>query len=187
MPRTRPDAGFTLVEMLVATGIFLFGFSAAYALFLIGMHYRQQAEAMTKTSLAANALIDEFRLASGLEDNAPCQPSEYIGDGFARNGQTTTGSQNLYPYASIPGVWYCVRTCTDASGGNEELTTTLHLTLLVTTLDLPPSSSPIAISSLGRRLGATGEDTIITAMIERGLMVQFHTAVLRRASWLPRL
>ena len=45
--------GFTLLEMLITAGIFLFGFMAVYALFLIGVEARREAESITRTSLAA--------------------------------------------------------------------------------------------------------------------------------------
>ena len=64
MPRLQPPVrnGFTLLEMLIATGIFLFGFMAVYALFLIGVESRQKAEQITRTSLAADAMLEDWRL-----------------------------------------------------------------------------------------------------------------------------
>jgi prepilin-type N-terminal cleavage/methylation domain-containing protein len=200
----RRTAGFTLLEMLVATGIFLVGFSAAYGLFALGMYYRQQSESLTKSSLAANALMDEFRLESGLEgtrpapynqETAPCKPPLYVGDGFAGNKAegTPLAPDVLFPYRPLPGVFYVVTRCTDLAGGDDALTTTLHLTLVVVPLPID-DNKPIPITELRRRFrinptsgtNSATNDVIIDELVKRGIAFRFHSALLRRASWLPR-
>lgn len=194
----RRAAAFTLLEMLVATGIFMFGFAAAYSLFLVGMHARQEAESLTRASLAANALLDEFKLSSGLEVGAPMVPNAYLGDGFAEEltgaNPTTNQPDTLYPYKPLPNTWYCVTSCTDLTGGQDKMTTTLHLTLVVVPIALSDTSSQVKILGLRRRFSianptsgqAPTETDVINELVRRGLAFRFHSALLRRASWLPR-
>ena len=196
----RQAAAFTLLEMLVATGIFMFGFAAAYSLFLVGMHARQEAESLTRASLAANALLDEFKLSSGLETNAPVIPNAYLGDGFAEelpgaNPATATNQPDtLYPYKPLPNTWYCVTNCTDLTGGQDKMTTTLHLTLVVVPIALSDNANPVKIRDLWRRFSiqkptsgqALTETDVVNELVRRGLAFRFHSALLRRASWLPR-
>ncbi|GDY12925.1 hypothetical protein LBMAG53_18030 [Planctomycetota bacterium] len=197
----RRAAAFTLLEMLVATGIFMFGFAAAYSLFLVGMRARQEAESLTRASLAANALLDEFKLSSGLETGAPMVPEKYQGDGFAEDPLVNNLTDKLYPYKPLPNTWYCVTNCTDLTGGQDKMTTTLHLTLVVVPIALSTTSTFVEISSLKRRFSITipnpiptrsngtprsVEEYIVDELVKRGLAFRFHSALLRRASWLPR-
>ena len=56
------QAGFTLLEMLVATFIFVIGFVSVYGLFLSGVKYRAEADAITRSSVAASNIVNEMRL-----------------------------------------------------------------------------------------------------------------------------
>ena len=84
--------GFTLVEMLVATIVFLIGFVAVFGLFLGGMRFRKLSEDTTRASLAASCLVDEIRISAGgsgqasPSTSAPLAPSVYIGTGFSSSG-----------------------------------------------------------------------------------------------------
>src|SRR5277367_4098546 len=108
--------GFTLVEMLVATIVFLVGFVAVFGLFLGGMRFRKLAEDTTRSSLAASCLIDEIRAkAGGIPTpggaaGSPLPPSAYVGTGFATGGGGAGGGAAgspvgtpLYPYPPVPG------------------------------------------------------------------------------------
>src|SRR5271155_5794116 len=83
--------GFTLVEMLVATIVFLVGFVAVFGLFLGGMRFRKLAEDTTRASPASSCLIDEIRakaggIPTGAAASNPLPPSAYVGTGFATGG-----------------------------------------------------------------------------------------------------
>ncbi len=200
----RVRRGFTLVELLVATGVFALGFTAVFTLFLKGMWFRQQADNLTKASLAASSLLDEFRLDTGLDANGgmPREPREYIGTGFApMPAPGTLGSaERLYLYTAMPGIWYCVRSCTDLLGKDDNsLSTTLHFELVVVPVSISESvahdnADPnkagfnMTESWFRRRMsippGSTS-DQIIANLVDRGLAFRFRGAVVRRASWLP--
>src|SRR5271170_5568637 len=95
--------GFTLVEMLVATIVFLVGFVAVFGLFLGGMRFRKLAEDTTRSSLAASCLIDEIRakaggIPTGGAASNPLPPSAYVGTGFANGGAAVGSLNDLYPY-----------------------------------------------------------------------------------------
>lgn len=131
--------GFTLIEVLVATGVFVIGFSAAYGLFLQGARSRARAESALRCSLAGSSIIAQMRLNAGTEGSAPCRPAEYLGDGDADNN--TTGSTNdpaqLYAWTDQPGIWYSVTQCTDPVGAQDnEKANALFATLVVANLGL---------------------------------------------------
>ncbi len=200
----RARRGFTLVELLVATGVFALGFTAVFTLFLKGMWFRQQADNLTRASLAASSLLDEFRLDTGLDANGgmPRKPEEYLGTGFApMPAPGTPGTADrLYPYTAMPGIWYCVRSCTDLLGkADNDLTTTLHFELIVVPVSISESVAhgdadpnkagfPITERWFLRRMSiplGTDAEHVIANLVERGLAFRFRGAVVRRASWLP--
>jgi len=146
--------GFTLVELLVASGVFLFGFTAAMSLFLIGTRARGQADGMLRLSLSASSIVEEIRLEAGREGTRspaapsgatvpPFAPLDYIGDGFAAIDSSTIDattivesdnalSGRLFPYAPQPGIWYRVIGCVDEKGDQADaLATALRVDLLV--------------------------------------------------------
>jgi prepilin-type N-terminal cleavage/methylation domain-containing protein len=149
MPASR--SGFTLIEMLVATIVFLVGFVATFGLFLTGMRYRQIAEDTTKAALTSTSIISEIRLDAGRPPvdatgpAAPEPPHRYIGSGFAdipdpyatplsvSTPRTTPLDAPLYAYDLIPGMWYRVLDCTDlvSANGDDPMTPTLNMTVLV--------------------------------------------------------
>jgi prepilin-type N-terminal cleavage/methylation domain-containing protein len=193
---------FTLVELLVATSIFVIGFTAALAMFTKGVRDLQTADSLTRASLAATSLMDEFRLDAGMDgfDNGrdPFPPSAYVGDGFAGNGAATAEIGRLYPYRAMPGIWYTVRRSTSLlNDPNDKLTTTLHFDLVVMPLAVDEASAGSTTAQPGfslteawfrRRmsiaLGATAEP-ILDNLVERGLAFRFQGALVRRPSWLP--
>jgi prepilin-type N-terminal cleavage/methylation domain-containing protein len=134
----RARAGFTLLEMLIATGIFLFGFMAVYALFLIGVESRQQAEQITRTSIAADAMLEDWRLRFSHADYRSKAPQDFIGDGipFDTGQQLVNGpgmADRSFAFShNQPGVLYRVISCSDLSGdATNTNASALYLELLV--------------------------------------------------------
>lgn len=198
-------SGFTLTEMLVATIVFLVGFVAVFGLFLAGMRFRKLAEDTTRASLAASCLIDEIRLdAGGGMTNAPKQPLDYVGDGFADptaggldEGSTDSSAPQdpLFSYRSVPGVWYRVMKSTDLNGsGTNARTTVLHLKLLV--VPYATSDPDLTFETLNRRLKLvlTSDGKVDTnasptavgdALVQRGIGFTYQVVITRRPSWMP--
>ena len=75
--------GFTLVELLVAVGIFMFGFSAIYAMFLLGARQRVIADSISTAAYASSSISAEIRLQAGRESATINSAALYEGDGFA--------------------------------------------------------------------------------------------------------
>ncbi len=198
--------GFTLVELLVATIVFLVGFVAVFGLFLGGMRMRKLAEDTTRSSLAASCLIDEIRIDAGggasTGPGIPMPPKSYVGDGFAvtsemdGDGAGTGGlGLPLYAYKPVPGVWYRVMKCTDLEDDpNNAQTTVLKLDLLV--VPFGTADETMSLGDLDRRLGLLSElptaqrraaspDQLAARLIQRGLGFRFVAVVTRRPSWMP--
>jgi prepilin-type N-terminal cleavage/methylation domain-containing protein len=196
--------GFTLVEMLVATIVFLVGFVAVFGLFLGGMRFRKLAEDTTRSSLAASCLIDEIRAKAGGGAAAnPLRPDAYVGTGFATSGvgggsgaATPAALTYLYPYPPVPGTWYRVMSCTDINGdpGNVN-TTVLHLELVI--VPFATAASSLSFGDLQNRLlnGVTlgqvdptvtnPSEQIADVLIQRGIAFRFQSVITRRPSWMP--
>jgi prepilin-type N-terminal cleavage/methylation domain-containing protein len=200
--------GFTLVEMLVATIVFLVGFVAVFGLFLGGMRFRKLAEDTTRASLAASCLIDEIRAKAGgiptgstaSSAPAPLPPLDYVGTGFANGagGGAAGGapiSTFLYPYPPIPGTWYRVMTCTDINGGNDANSTVLHLELVI--VPFATGATTLTFGDLQNRLlngvdlaaldpaTTNPNEQIADVLIQRGIAFRFQSVITRRPSWMP--
>jgi prepilin-type N-terminal cleavage/methylation domain-containing protein len=195
--------GFTLVEMLVATIVFLVGFVAVFGLFLGGMRFRKLSEDTTRASLAASCLVDEIRTNAGGSGTAspstssPLAPSAYIGTGFATPGSSggSSGASEalttpLYAYPAVPGTWYRVLNCTDINGSTTNAqTTVLHLQLFI----LPFTTTAVSLSfaDLNHRLlndmqpALTTVDQIADELTRRGVGFRYQSVITRRPSWLP--
>jgi type II secretory pathway pseudopilin PulG len=192
----RCRGGFSLIELLVATGVFLVGFVAVFGLFLAGMRFRKLAEDTTRASLAASSLIAEFQIDAGSEAIIPCQPSQYVGDGFpdiARPGETADppataikdSLEKLYPYTGQRNLYYRVVACTDLKGGDDAATTALRIRLFV----LPWASvdDTVDLMTLNRRLGLSMQndtsDEVRATLVKRGLAMAFDAVIVRKPSW----
>ncbi len=165
---------FTLLELLVATGVFVVGFVAVFGLFLAGMRFRKLADDTTRGALAASSLVHEIRIDSGTEDIGgagiePHEPGDYIGNGLAGAGNQGAGSPDvamtdeLYPYPQQPGTWFRVIDSTDVLGSRvatdapttepvnqPNLSNTLHVKLLV--LPFSTTDAKLTFTELQRRL-----------------------------------
>lgn len=175
--------GFTLIEMLVASGVFLVGFVSIYALFLRGAHDRARGEAITRTSLALASLSVELRLAIA-DENTVAAPSAHVGDGLAGNGTESGGE--LYRVDGVPGVWYRVTAATDLTGGDNPAAEALALRL-VAIYDSTPVAD-LTLSDFRQRARIdTGLDEAqaIQELVTRGLAEQQVTVITRRPTWAP--
>ncbi len=191
--RSPARGGFTLLELLVATGVFIIGFTAAYGLFLSGMRYRHLAETTTRGALAASSLIHELRLDSGntSQPGTPATPEKYLGDGDPNDGpeaetpQITVNDDELFPYPPMPGCWFRVLECYDLSGNDQNATTTtLHMTLLV--VPYPTAATTLTFTELRRRMrvdGTWSTERFIDDLAARSLAIRQDLVVLRQPNW----
>jgi|GEM_PF-2870091 prepilin-type N-terminal cleavage/methylation domain-containing protein len=192
--------GFTLVEMLVATIVFLIGFVAVFGLFLGGMRFRKLSEDTTRASLAASCLVDEIRISAGgsgqasPSTSAPLAPSVYIGTGFSSSGSSGGASEalttQLFPYPAVPGTWYRVLNCTDINGDSTNAqTTVLHLQLFV--VPFGTAAPTLTFTDLNHRLlndlqpPLTTVDQVADELVRRGIGFRYQSVITRRPSWLP--
>jgi prepilin-type N-terminal cleavage/methylation domain-containing protein len=177
---------FTLIELLVAVSIFIVGFTAVYGLFLHGTRSRAKSEMATRCSLAASSLIAEFRLLAGTETGAPMAPAEYLGDGNADNGADDATA--CHPYRDQPGIWYCVRSCTDLTDHPDNVeANALVMDLVVTYQGAQDPSTVMPFTVLARRARIDSDDTaeILDIAIERGILQRYRAVILRHPSWAP--
>ena len=198
--RSMPRSGFTLVELLVATGVFMIGFAAAFGLFLAAIRYRTLADDTTRLSLAASSIVEEMAIG-----NAPTvppvskKPSDYLGSGDLPSIVNAGTTFNFYAYPGVPGTWYTVESCTDVVGdATNEKTSTLHLNLLVLVFTSADPSQPLELEEVNRRVrivnqpadgfrGKLTEDEMTQlrdGLVKRGLAMRISAVVLRRPSWM---
>jgi prepilin-type N-terminal cleavage/methylation domain-containing protein len=202
-----PRRGFTLIEMLVATGVFLLGFSAAYMLFLAGVRYRTEAAATQRLAFALTSLTAELSLSSGEHAALITNPGDYEGNGLAIETTPSAAEPEdptdltktlLFPYPGLSGVWYRVMACADLHGQKDTATAvagvlpantsaTLHARILVITV--PTDDTTLSFQDLQRRYlrdstTATTPAAIAAELVDRGLAMQSETVLLRRPSWL---
>lgn len=201
--------GFTLVELLVACGVFLFGFTTTFAMFLAGTRARAQADGILRLSLATSSLVEEFRLEAGREDlsvsgaTLPYKPSDYVGDGFAAVVSDTNeavmgvATTPLFRYRAQPGIWYRVISCRDEKGSpNDPLATVLQMDLLV--VWNPTADEKLTMGELADRqrpkftptpddAATTDRDeyaeSIAAFLAQRGFAVREQVVFVRRPSW----
>lgn len=102
--------GFTIVELLIATFIFLIGFVSVYGLFLRAVQFRREGENMVRCSLAASSIVATMRLKIRAMDTddfttkLKASPSKFIGDG---DPTTATDQANyFFAYLDQPGMFY---------------------------------------------------------------------------------
>ena len=174
-PHAMVRRGFTLVELLVATGVFVIGFAAVFSLFLSGMRFRKLADDTTMTATLASSLLTEIYLDSGRIPTAPspppppgagpAAPDEYDGDGFGHDVAVTTWDATpLYSYAGVPGTSYRIAgpppstaptgtvkgtgKCCDLTGGNDAMATAIVADVVA----LCPGDKIATLGDLDRRL-----------------------------------
>lgn len=202
--------GFTLLELLVAVGVFIVGFVAAYGLFLTAVRNRAQAEAITRTSLAATSLLAEMRLVAGREgavlripNRAPDPPASYGGDGFAHNGQEDV-TEGLVRYPDQAGIWYVViggmpplpdpvdLSPSDLAGSDSNAqTVAIKLALLIMHCPIDGTvvnnRSRLSWQTLKDRfrLNSNKPEEAMQELRNRHLAQVYEAVIHRQASWLP--
>jgi prepilin-type N-terminal cleavage/methylation domain-containing protein len=103
--------GFTLLEMMIATAVFVIGFVSVYSLFLAGSRYRRQADVVLASAMAAEELITTLRLRAGTEPDSLSERS-YNGDGLATvdspDGDQLAGDGGVpfFSYTERPTLYY---------------------------------------------------------------------------------
>lgn len=175
--------GFTLVELLVATGIFVLGFSVCLGLFLAGTRQRTAAEDHLRLGLAASSLVEEIGLGT-TPSTTITKPSDY-----------KTSPDDLLPVPHHPGAWYRVEHCqnaviTAASPEDDPLSEALLMHLLVVSWSTP--SPTLTLTDINRRtrvvlgagglpnaLSATEQQQVADYLVQRQLALRFETVVLR--------
>lgn len=200
--------GFTLVEMLVASAIFLFGFMTVYSMFLVGVHNRTLADATTRGATVASSVIAEIRLgatneaASSATTSAWATPSNYIGDGFPdqtdrpgvdRSGTPITDAElvtdpyndqaSFFAHPDQPGMYYRVIAASDLAG-NDQPTDGVVLTLVVGQLD---SNRPnLTMDFLHQRYNypsGTDYPSMIDSLVQRGILQRYDAVIHRQVSY----
>ncbi len=183
--------GITLIEMLVATGVFMLGFVGALSLFTAGVSYRKQSDDLTRTSLALTSLIEEIRIDAGREVGGPFPPLDYIGNGFAADGPEDEDG-TLFAYRMQPNIWYRVEACTDLSNPprtDNATTTAIKLTLLI--VPFATSDTELTLVELGRQLQLrdtynvllTTPVDIANRLVDRGIALRHEVVMVRHRGW----
>ena len=199
--RIAPRSGFTLVELLVATGVFMIGFAAAFGLFLAAVRYRTLADDTTRLSLAASSIVEEMAIGNGIVPGASKPPGAYLGSGDLPTIVNAGTALNFYAYPGVPGTWYTVESCTDVVGdATNDKTPTLHLSLLILVFTSADPSQALDLEEVNRRvrvisiadflaLPNTAPDfvrdrLVKNGLVKRGLAMRVSAVVLRRPSWM---
>ncbi len=200
--RAGSRSGFTLVELLVATGVFMIGFAAAFGLFLAAMKYRTMADDTTKLSLAASSIIEELAIGNGTSlagFPAPKPPTAYLGAGDLPVTNSGVDPLTLYAYPGVPGTWYTFESCTDVLGDSgNAMTPTLHVNLLVLVFTAADPSLALDLAEVNRRvrvvappsagyrgtLDAAEAVRVLDGLVKRGMAMRVSAVVLRRPAWM---
>lgn len=97
--------GFTIVELLIATFIFLIGFVSVYGLFLRAVQFRREGENMVRCSLAASSIVATMRLKIRADTTIPFDPTVYKGDGDPGNN-AESDPLPFFAYLDQPGMFF---------------------------------------------------------------------------------
>ena len=157
MPQARHQSAFTLVEMLVATMVFVIGFVAVYSLFIAGMNYRHEADRLTKTALAASSLISTWRLE--MQDQWDTI-DQFVGDGNPAYGPE---NNDFFPYSDDPGIWYRIEKASNAAGEtglNTDTSSTIRIELLL--IDLGDTPASMDLTQIKQRFRVNDTNYLIT-------------------------
>jgi prepilin-type N-terminal cleavage/methylation domain-containing protein len=145
--------GFTLLEMMAATMVFLTGFVAVYGLFLGGAKFRERADITTRSALAASSIIAEQRLRARLD------PTTML-----------LASPDFRAYPDQPGLFYRATSVNEISTGNGAVKMNLQFVFL----GLPVAS--IASTEVVRRFRGTP----ISDLIDSGVVIEYPAVIYRK-------
>ena len=172
-----PRRGFTLLEMLVATLVFTFGFVAVYGMFLVGMRHRVLADATTRCATVAQSLIAEMRLRAAIRPGTmPPAAVAFEGDGDPDGGAE---SGTFFAYPDQPGIYYRVH---EAEGIPDADGDGIRVTLLVGMLE--GTGETLAADAVARRFQLPSDDPATwDRLLERGVLQRYRAALHRRIDW----
>jgi len=205
--------GFTLIEMLVASMVFITGFVAVFTLFLAGTKLRAQGDLDTRAAMAIRNLTEEIQLDAGREaSTAIIMPLDYIGRGFptSAEGETEPPEAKLedefFSCPGLPGMFYRVVEATDGVGDVVGKNPILNLRVIIVGYATTP---PLTWGDLDRRLGinseanapkVTGDETtpaavnpvfktpsmayLVRELVRRGIATDNRVSIIRQPSWL---
>ncbi|MBA2479453.1 MAG: prepilin-type N-terminal cleavage/methylation domain-containing protein [Planctomycetes bacterium] len=204
----RMRSGFTLVELLVASAVFVIGFVAVFALFLSGMRFRKLSDDTTMTAALATSMMGEIFIDSGSQGgtDGPAFPSDYIGDGVAKaataagavGGEIPNKMQTqLFPYQSIPGAYYRVDACTDPLlvtddpiGADNPFATAVYAEIVaicpggtVSTYDDYNRRVRVFSPSDARITAADADQQIGDELVNRGIAMKYRAVIVRQPHW----
>lgn len=161
--------GFTLVEMLIATGIFLIGFVSVYSLFLTGVQFRRRSENTSRGAVAASSILATIRYYSSL-DNTLHNPALFEGDG---DPATPDVPDMFHAYPDQPGMFFRVTNC------DELFDHSSAIKLSVQTVFLGAPQDVLTAPEVARRLGHPGKD-LRPDLLDRGLIREQVAIIYRR-------
>ncbi|TVR47220.1 MAG: prepilin-type N-terminal cleavage/methylation domain-containing protein [Planctomycetota bacterium] len=153
------QAGFTLVEMLVASAIFIVGFVSVYGLFLTGVKYRSEADIITRSAVAASNVVNELRLGI-----LPLEETE-VGDGpgFRR-------------YRDQPGLFYQIHQ-------SQGLPNSAARKVSMRFVHLPIPQFEVSNDVVQRRFRRAGDPTegpSIEDLVQRGIIMSYPAVIYPR-------
>ncbi len=184
--------GFTLLEMLVASMVFVVGFVAVFTLFIAGMKFRAQGDLETRSAIALRNIVEEIQLDAGTESKAPVPPSSYVGSGFVepkdKRLAVDAGEDSLIPCPGMPGMFYRVMEASDCTGGKGATgnvnASVIYLRIVVVAFPTT-GDEPLSFKDLAKRLSIrVSGDEFIPELVRRGIATDNHVAILRQPSWL---
>lgn len=169
----RSRDGFTLVEMLAASVIFLIGFVSVYGLFLGAMRFRQQGENLTRSAIAASSLTAELRLRMPFHPTSA--PADFQGDGLPSNNPDTANA--FFHYSDQPGLFYRVADVAYLvdPGSGPVLTRALTMNLQFVFLGIGELEQDEG--QILRRFGRPNQT--IQALIDSGQILEYPTVIFR--------
>jgi prepilin-type N-terminal cleavage/methylation domain-containing protein len=161
--------GFTIVELLIATFIFLIGFVSVYGLFLRAVQFRREGENMVRCSLAASSIVATMRLK--IRADTTFSPVNYQGSGslVSPNGDEVN---KFYAYLDQPGIFYRISEASQLMAGK---TNVAKFTVQTVFLGSPAPNGFFTKTEVLQRLGVTSptdEDQKILDLVTSGAITQ---------------
>lgn len=149
------QAGFTLLEMLIAAMIFITGFMAVYGLFLGGLKFRSEADLITRSAVASSNIVSELRLGIRDMDNV---------------------QQDFQAYHDQPGLYYRINHAV-AIGQTPGRKLSIDFVQLTITAD---TMSEDNIRRRFRRRGDGPDGPSIIELVERGIIQRYPVVIYPR-------
>lgn len=164
--------GFTIVELLIATFIFLIGFVSVYGLFLRAVQFRREGENMVRCSLAASSIVATMRLK--IRADTLFSPNNYAGSGSLVSSDETnngTSKEFFYVYLDQPGMFYRISEADSLT----DKTNVAKFTVQTVFLGSPAPKGFFSKTEVLQRLGVTSptdEDQKIRELVTSGAITE---------------